>query len=71
MAPMELEAYFAKQLEEAGWDVSRDLPMILCLEQLLLPELPPAPEWHGSLSWRRSTRRRSLSLRAERPGQSH
>jgi hypothetical protein len=50
MAPMELEAYFAKQLETAGWgrlDGSAD--EFFAWSGWLVPAVPPAPEWHGTL----------------------
>jgi hypothetical protein len=50
MAPMELEAYFAKQLETAGWgrlDGSAD--EFFAWSGWLVPAVPPAPEWRGTL----------------------
>ncbi len=50
MAPMELEAYFAKQLEAAGWgrtDGSAD--EFFAWSGWLVPNVPPAPEWRGVL----------------------
>jgi hypothetical protein len=49
-APMELEAYFAKQLEAAGWgrmDGSADESF--AWSGWLVPNVPPAPEWRGVL----------------------
>ena len=50
MAPMELEAYFANQLEAAGWgrtDGSAD--DFFAWSGWLVPNVPPAPEWSGVL----------------------
>ena len=65
--PMELEAYFAKQLEDAGWGrVAGSADEFFAWSSWLLPEVPPAPEWHGVLIVVADLPgRRSLSLRAE------
>ncbi len=50
MAPMELEAHFAKQLEAAGWgrmDGSAD--EFFAWSGWLVPNAPPAAEWRGVL----------------------
>jgi len=50
MAPMELEAYFARQLEAAGWgrmDGSAD--EFFAWSGWLVSNVPPAPEWRGVL----------------------
>jgi hypothetical protein len=48
--PMELEAYFAKQLEGAGWGrVAGSADKFFAWSSWLVPEVPPAPEWHGVL----------------------
>jgi hypothetical protein len=67
MLPMELEAYFAKQLEGAGWGrVTGSADPFFAWSSWLLPEVPPAPEWHGVLIVLADLPgRRSLSLRAE------
>jgi hypothetical protein len=67
MAPMELEAYFAKQLEGAGWGrVTGSADEFFAWSSWLLPNVPPAPEWHGLLIVLADLPgRRSLSLRAE------
>jgi hypothetical protein len=47
---MELEAYFAKQLEAAGWgrmDGSAD--EFFAWSGWLVPNVPPGPEWRGVL----------------------
>ena len=67
MAPMELEAYFAKQLESAGWGrVSGSADDFFAWSSWLVPAVPPAKEWRGVLlvlaafpGWRQ------LSLQAE------
>jgi hypothetical protein len=67
MAPMELEAYFAKQLEAAGWGrVSGSADDFFAWSSWLVPAVPPAKEWRGVLlvlaafpGWRQ------LSLQAE------
>ena len=50
MAPMELEGYFARQLEAAGWgrmDGSAD--EFFAWSGWLVSNVPPAPEWRGVL----------------------
>jgi hypothetical protein len=50
VAPMELEAYFAKQLDGAGWgrmDGSAD--EFFAWSGWLVPNVPTAPEWRGVL----------------------
>ena len=67
MAPMELEAHFAKQLEAAGWGrVSGSADDFFAWSSWLVPAVPPAREWRGILlvlaafpGWRQ------LSLQAE------
>ena len=67
MAPMELEAYFARQLEAAGWGrVSGSADDFFAWSSWLVPAVPPAKEWRGVLlvlaafpGWRQ------LSLQAE------
>jgi hypothetical protein len=67
MAPIELEAYFAKQLEAAGWGrVGGSADDFFAWSSWLVPSVPPAPEWRGLLfvlaafaGWRK------LSLQAE------
>jgi hypothetical protein len=67
MAPMELEAHFAKQLEAAGWGrVSGSADDFFAWSSWLVPAVPPAREWRGVLlvlaafpGWRQ------LSLQAE------
>jgi hypothetical protein len=67
MAPMELEAYFAKQLEGAGWGrVSGSADDSFAWSSWLVPAVTPAKEWRGVLlvlaafpGWRQ------LSLQAE------
>ena len=50
MAPMELEAYFAKQLEAAGWGrVSGSADDSFAWSSWLVPAVPPAKEWRGLL----------------------
>jgi hypothetical protein len=67
MSPMELEAYFAKQLEGTGWGrVTGSADDFFAWSSWLLPDVPPAPEWHGVLIVLADLPgRRSLSLRAE------
>jgi hypothetical protein len=67
MPPMELEAYFAKQLEGAGWGrVAGSADEFFAWSSWLVPEVPPAPEWRGVLIVVADfPGRRSLSLRAE------
>jgi hypothetical protein len=67
LAPMELEAYFAKQLEAAGWGrVSGSADDFFAWSSWLVPAVPPAREYRGLLlvlaafpGWRQ------LSLQAE------
>ncbi len=67
MAPMELEAYFAKQLEAAGWGrVSGSADDFFAWSSWLVPAVPPSREYRGVLvvlaafpGWRQ------LSLQAE------
>jgi hypothetical protein len=67
LAPMELEAYFAKQLEVAGWGrVSGSADDFFAWSSWLVPAVPPAREYRGLLlvlaafpGWRQ------LSLQAE------
>jgi hypothetical protein len=67
MAPMELETYFAKQLEAAGWGrVSGSADDSFAWSSWLVPAVSPAREWRGVLvvlaafpGWRQ------LSLQAE------
>lgn len=50
MAPMELEAYFAKQLEAAGWGrLTGSADETFAWSSWLVPNVPPAPEWRGIL----------------------
>lgn len=67
MLPMELEAYFAEQLEAAGWGrVAGSADESFAWSSWLVPEVPPAPEWRGVLIVVADfPGRRSLSLRAE------
>jgi len=67
MRPVELEAYFAKQLEGAGWGrVAGSADEVFAWSSWLVPEVPPAPEWRGVLIVLADfPGRRSLSLRAE------
>lgn len=67
MPPMELEGYFAKQLEGAGWGrVAGSADEFFAWSSWLAPELPPSPEWRGVLIVLADfPGRRSLSLRAE------
>ena len=67
MAPTDLEAHFAKQLEAAGWGrVSGSADESVAWSSWLVPSVPPAREWRGVLlvlaafpGWRK------LSLQAE------
>jgi hypothetical protein len=67
MAPMELEAYFAKQLEAAGWArVGGSADDSFAWSSWLVPAVPPTRAWRGVLlvlaafpGWRQ------LSLQAE------
>ncbi len=67
MPPVELEAYFAKQLEGAGWGrVAGSADEFFAWSSWLVPQVPPAPEWRGVLIVVADLPgRRSLSLRAE------
>ena len=67
MAPMELEAYFAKQLEGAGWGrVTGSADEFFAWSSWLVPDVPPAREWRGVLIVLADfPGRRSFSLRAE------
>lgn len=67
MPPIELEAHFAKQLEGAGWGrLTGSADEFFAWSSWLVPEVPPAPEWHGVLIVLADfPGRRSLSLRAE------
>ncbi len=50
MAPMELEAYFAKQLEVAGWGrLTGSADETFAWSSWLVPNVPPAAEWRGVL----------------------
>ncbi len=50
MAPIELEAYFAKQLEAAGWGrLTGSADETFAWSSWLVPNVPPAPEWRGVL----------------------
>ena len=47
---MELEAYFAKQLEAAGWGrLTGSADETFAWSSWLVPNVPPAPEWRGVL----------------------
>jgi hypothetical protein len=67
MAPTELEAHFARQLEAAGWGlVSGSADEFFAWSSWLVPSIPPAREWRSVLlvlaafpGWRK------LSLQAE------
>jgi hypothetical protein len=67
MPPMELEAYFAKQLEGAGWGrVAGSADEFFAWSSWLVPQLPEAAELRGVLIVLADfPGRRSLSLRAE------
>ena len=67
MPPMELEAYFAKQLEGAGWGrVAGSADESFAWSSWLVPQLPEAAELRGLLIVLADfPGRRSLSLRAE------
>lgn len=74
MAPMELEVYFASQLEAAGWGrLSGSADDFFAWSSWSVPAVPPAKEWRGVLlvlaafpGWRQ------LSLQAElMPGATH
>jgi hypothetical protein len=69
MPPMELQAYFAKQLEGAGWGrVAGSADEFFAWSSWLVPDVPPAPELRGVLIvLADAPGRRSLSLRAEIP----
>jgi len=50
MAPMELEAFFAKQLELAGWGrMSGSADEMFAWSSWLVPAVPPSTEWRGIL----------------------
>jgi hypothetical protein len=50
MAPMELEAYFANQLEAAGWGrVAGSADESFAWSSWLVPAVPPARSWRGVL----------------------
>jgi hypothetical protein len=50
LAPMELEAYFGKQLESAGWGrVNGSADDFFAWSSWLVPAVPPAKEWRGVL----------------------
>ncbi len=50
MPPIELEAYFAKQLELEGWGrVAGSADEFFAWSSWLVPSVPPAVEWHGVL----------------------
>jgi hypothetical protein len=67
MAPMQLEAHFASQLDGAGWGrVAGSADEFFAWSSWLVPDVPPAPELRGVLIvLADSPGRRSLSLRAE------
>lgn len=67
MAPMELEAHFARQLEAAGWSrVTGSADELFAWSSWLVPAVPPSSEWHGILIVLADLPgRRSFSLRAE------
>jgi hypothetical protein len=67
MLPMELEAYFAKQLEGAGWGrVAGSADEFFAWSSWLVPQLPEAAELRGVLIVLADfPSRRSFSLRAE------
>ena len=67
MPPMQLEAYFAKQLEGAGWArVAGSADEFFAWSSWLVPQLPEAAEWRGVLVVLADfPGRRSLSLWAE------
>jgi hypothetical protein len=50
MAPMELEAFFAKQLEVAGWGrMTGSADEMFAWSSWLVPAVPPSAEWRGIL----------------------
>ena len=50
MAPMDLEAHFAKQLEAAGWGrLTGSADETFAWSSWLVPNVPPAAEWRGVL----------------------
>lgn len=50
MAPIELEAYFAKQLEAAGWGrLTGSADETFAWSSWLVPNVPPSAEWRGVL----------------------
>lgn len=67
MPPMEVEAYFAKQLEGAGWGrVAGSADEFFAWSSWLVPQVPPAREWRGVLIVLADfPGRRSFSLRAD------
>ena len=66
-SPMELEAYFAKQLEAAGWGrVAGSADEFFAWSSWLVPAVPPSNEWRGVLLVLAAfPGERALSLRAE------
>jgi hypothetical protein len=50
MAPMELEAFFARQLEAAGWGrMTGSADETFAWSSWLVPAIPPTKEWRGVL----------------------
>jgi hypothetical protein len=50
MSPMELEAYFAKELDAAGWGrLSGSADEFFAWSSWLVPAVPPSKEWRGVL----------------------
>ena len=50
MSPMELEAYFANELEAAGWGrLSGSADEFFAWSSWLVPAVPPGKEWRGVL----------------------
>lgn len=50
MAPMQLEAFFAEQLQAAGWGrVTGSADDLFAWSSWLVPAVPPAREWRGVL----------------------
>ena len=48
--PVELEAYFAKQLEASGWGrLTGSADETFAWSSWLVPNVPPAAEWRGVL----------------------
>lgn len=76
MAPMELEAYFAKQLEAVGWGrLSGSADEFFAWSSWLIPAVPPAKEWRGVLlvlaafpGWRQLTLQAELMPPGTRRG---